>query len=99
MTNEQRAILDFKKLEGADAWYANAVARFGDEEAGRLLEEVTGKYREEYLVARAKPDFKTRAEREHDDRAANAERLGLKGADRDRFLAPAVRLSEMRKRQ
>jgi hypothetical protein len=51
MTDLQKSILDWQITEGAEKWYANAVAVFGRDEADIALESKVARYADQYAAA------------------------------------------------
>lgn len=63
MTNEEKAVLAHAVID-PEAWYAHAVASFGEEVAKRHLAAKVARWKPEYEAESVKPGYKTRAERE-----------------------------------
>jgi hypothetical protein len=68
MTKEQREILAHVVVD-PDAWMAHVVATFGQETAERFLADKVSRWRDDYLVAKARDrdNYATRAQREARD--------------------------------
>ena len=100
MTPEQRTVLAHVVVD-PDAWYSHAISHFGQEKADEFLAAKVRRYQSECEVAMAKPDYKTRAEREamaeSERQAAAAARLtkiaaaeAKKNADLDALITAKV---------
>jgi len=65
MTKEQREVLSHVVAD-PDAWMAHAVATFGQEAAERFLQDKVSRWRETYLLAKAreKDGYANRAQRD-----------------------------------
>ncbi len=61
MTPKQKAIIDWQTNEGADVWYANAIAVFGVEQAASLMASKADRYTAAYDAA---VDKRPKAQRE-----------------------------------
>jgi len=92
MRPEDRAILNHMVGEGADAWYDNAVKVLGRDRADQALAQKVAKGRDHYEAAikRDGTNYKTRAERDLDERRKFAQAQGLSGPALERAIAPAV---------
>lgn len=60
LTARQKAVLDWQVIEGADEWYANAVAELGQSAADEALAAKVAKYSAKYDLA---SDKRPKAER------------------------------------
>ena len=73
ITDEQRAVLDFKVREGADAWIKNSTQA--------NMEAKVAKYKQDYLDAKASEgaDYKTAKEKKESHEAAEKTKWETRG--------------------
>lgn len=62
MTDEQRKVLAHVVVD-PDAWYAHAVATFGEAKAAECLRVKVARWQADYDAEKAKPGYKPRSER------------------------------------
>lgn len=74
MTPDQRAVLAHVVID-PDAWYAHAVAHFGQEIADRHLAAKVARWQPSYDAEVVKPGYRTRAVRETAERQRQAAEL------------------------
>ena len=63
MDAQQREVLAHVVVD-PDGWYDHVVATFGEEEAAKMLATKVARWQSAYNTDKAKPDYKTRADKE-----------------------------------